>query len=316
MPKLLITGDVDLSHFGSLGLSIIHLKNPTNRLEILSELSTVDFYVIGGPEYCCEEFLNIGKNLKAIVVLGTGTSSFLDVAEAQRRGIKVFNTPGRNVESVAEFALATLIHRASRFHLSCEKMYLGEWYQTPHKSLADLKIGCIGMGNINQCLVKMIRPFNQHKVMYYATKKKPVLDKTLNLNFASLKKIFQKCDAVIVSVTGNSDTNKIIDWEILRKANPELDLIHFSAPHVICPIGLKKALDNKKIRSAFMDGFYEEWIENPGIKGDQHGLLSLPASKFTATTHIAAQTHRAISALSKNASLVLRKYLQEKDKCR
>ncbi|MFO4662724.1 NAD(P)-dependent oxidoreductase [Vibrio cholerae] len=315
MPKLLITGDVDLSAFVSTGLSITHIKKPTSRQDILAELSTTDFYVIGGPEYCSGEFLRVAEHLKAIVVLGTGTSSFVDVFEAQRRGIIVFNTPGQNAESVAEFALATLIHRASRFHLSYQSMCSGDWYQTPHKSLADIKVGCVGMGNINQCLVKMLRSFSQQKVLYYATKRKPELDKALNLQFTSLNRLFQQCDAIVVSVTGSSDTNKLIDWKVLSKAKPNLDLLHFSAPHVICPNGLKKALENKVIRSAYMDGYYGEWVENPGANNDPYGLLSLPPSEFIATTHIAAQTHQAISAVSKKAALLLNIYLQENTEC-
>ncbi|KID57895.1 hypothetical protein JF50_03870 [Pseudoalteromonas luteoviolacea] len=297
MKKLLVTGDVDITQLTQLDCQICHLKEPKDEQQIIDALVDSHYYIIGGPEHCSAQFLSAAQVLELVVVLGTGTSSFIDLKAASESGVKVMNTPKLNAQTVAQFAFATMIMRNTRFHFSWQKMQAGTWFQTPYKELAGSKIGLIGLGNINRSLLTLIRTVSDQPVYYHARSPKEVLHDTHRLEFLALPELMSTCDLVVVSVTFNETTESLIDENVLANANQELDLLCFSSPHVICPTALRNALTTKTIRSAYMDGYYQEWLDTPGVANDQYGLLSLEPSVFMATTHIAAQSREAIQAL-------------------
>ena len=59
------------------------------------------------------EFMEKAKNLKVIAMHGTGLDS-IDLEEAKKRGIKVFNTPYLNAASVAELNITLMLMAARK----------------------------------------------------------------------------------------------------------------------------------------------------------------------------------------------------------
>jgi glyoxylate reductase len=294
--KILLTGDFDLPA-GYPSERIVHLRVPRDDRDIINHLRGVTHYIVGGPEYVHDAIMDAAPDLRHIVVMGTGTNSFVDVPAATARGIAVDNTPGINIEAVAEYALGmTICHLANSFHSRAD-LLAGGWYQKPHKTLMESKIGIIGMGNIGSQLARRLHAISAGGIAYFSRTRKPEAEQAYGLTYMDVPELLQKCDAVVMCVTYTPSTHELINADALRHARPDLVLLNFSNPLTIHPSGLKDALQNGQIRFAFFDGYYNEWIRNKGMAQDSYGLLALGPDKFVATSHIAAQTHDVIARI-------------------
>src|ERR1044072_7340278 len=115
MRKVLVTGDFDIPIDAfPQSFQLTHLRYPHHPQQIIDVLAEADDYILGGPEYLSASMIDAAVLLKNLVVMGTGTSSFVDVDYATQRGIRVFNTPNLNVSAVVEFTLAMMTVCAAR----------------------------------------------------------------------------------------------------------------------------------------------------------------------------------------------------------
>ncbi|MCX6350642.1 MAG: NAD(P)-binding domain-containing protein [Bacteroidetes bacterium] len=288
--KVLITGDFDIPlHHKSI--NVIHLRTPIDNNDIIKHLVGVQHYIIGGPEFINDTIMSQAPQLKHVVVLGTGTNSFIDLEAAKTRKIKVDNTPGINADAVAEFALGTIIlNIANSFH-SRDGLLTGGWYQKPHKMLSEIKLGIIGLGNIGTKLIEKVSSISpSSKILYFSRTRKEHLERKYNLTFIDLIELVQECDIIVLCLEYNKNSHYIINAKILDSAKKGLMLFNFSNPKVVNPKDLSQSLKSGVVDFAFFDGYYEEWINNKGQQFDKYGLLNLGSDKFIATSHIAALT--------------------------
>lgn len=292
--KILLSGDFDLP-VEHAGQNVVHLRIPKDNADIIRHLPGITHYIVGGPEYVDDHIMSRAPDLRHLVVMGTGTASFVDVHAAQARNILVENTPGINAEAVAEFALgAVIFNLANSFHSQAD-LLRGGWYQRPHKTLSEVNIGIIGMGNIGQRLARKIRALSSSGIAYFSRSRKISLEKECGIKFHDMPALVASSDVVILCVTYGEDTHQIVNSDVLGKAKPGVMIFNFSNPKTIDPVSLKSNLESGRVSFAFYDGYYNEWINNSGISGDQHGLLALGPDKFVATSHIAAQAYGVIN---------------------
>ena len=287
--KILVTGNFSIpSEF--LSERVVHIQEPQSEQEIISNLAGVQHYIIGGPEYVDDHILSQAYDLQHVVVMGTQTSSFLDVGSAQSQGIEIENTPGINADAVAEFALGMVIVNSANSFLSYQNLLTGGWKQRPHKTLSEIKLGIVGMGNIGARLAKKMRALSPANISYFSRTRKEDLEIECNLEFKDLQSLIKESDALVICVTYKPETHHLINAQMLSSANKDLILLNFCHPTVVDPTALKDALESNRIKFAYIDGYYGEWNNNKGSQFDQYGLLNMGPEKFVATEHIAAQS--------------------------
>jgi D-3-phosphoglycerate dehydrogenase len=69
----------------------------------------------------------------------------------------------------------------------------------------------------------------------------------------SKKKLFKKSDILVISISLNKDTTKIVNQELLSESKNNLILINTSRAEIINQNDLIKSLKNKKIYGAALD---------------------------------------------------------------
>ncbi len=288
--KILITGDFDIPSHYDLN-NFVHIKSPKDNEDIIKNLHDIQHYIVGGPEYIDESILCHAPMLKHIVVMGTGTNSFINIDAAKKREIRVENTPGINADAVSEFALGTIILSiANSFH-SRDGLLTGKWYQKPHKSLSEIKLGVIGLGDIGTRLASKVRVISPKSEIYYFSRtRKETFENEFNIEFRPLLDLAKECDIVVLCVSYNNASHYIINRLFFNSAKKGIMLFNFSNPLVVDPIALSESLSSGSAEFAFFDGYYDEWVKNRGQEFDNYGLLKLGADKFIATSHIAALT--------------------------
>lgn len=296
MDRILVTGDFDIPA-RYMSERIVHLRAPRDDQDVIDHLTGVSQYVIGGPEYLHERIMAAAPDLRHVVLMGTGTSSFVDIAAAQARGIELENTPGINADAVAEFALGMLIVQlADGFH-SRHDLLEGGWYQKPHKTLSEAAIGIVGLGNIGGKLAARIKAVSAARVAYHSRTRKPDLERELGIAYKSLADLSRDSDALALCATYTPQTHHLIDAETLQGMKKGAILLNFGNPRLVDPLALKSGLDLGRPRLAYIDGYYNEWASNQGRERDDLGLLGLGPEKFVATSHIAALSRGVIAEL-------------------
>ncbi len=295
--KVLVTGDFNIpSEYTSKEL--VHLRTPVSNQDIVTHLKGVRHYIVGGPEYVDDEILRSAPDLKHIIVMGTGTNSFVNLTDAFNHGVHVDNTPGINADAVAEFAIgAVIFNLANSFH-SSNDLLQGGWYQKPHRTLSEVSIGIVGLGDIGSKVAKKIKAISPStELTYFSKTRKKDQEKAIGINYASLEDMVRRSDVIIMCVTYNEGSHHMINSDILNIVKSDAALFNFSNPRTIDPSALKESLTSERLSFTFYDGYYDEWINNKGQDRDQYGLLRLPPSKFVATSHIAAQADGAIESI-------------------
>lgn len=291
MRKVLVTGDFDIDKtVFSDGIELTHIRRPIDERQILEVLPDVHDYILGGPEYLSAELIDAATRLENIVVMGTGTSSFVDVKYVSDKGIKLANTPNLNVQAVAEFTLAMIVLCSARAFESAESVKAGNaWIQTPRRSLLNLKVGFVGMGSIASEVAYQLHMRGTANMRYWSRTRKESLEKSLGLQHTSLGDLVSTVDVLCIHLSGCAETFNLIDESVLACASTGLMILNLSNPKIICPRALKTYLNRNADAFCFIDGYYNEWVANKGQHDDPYGLLSLPSKKIMVTSHLAAQ---------------------------
>lgn len=283
---------------------VIEVTSPEGPEDIFLRANGVTDYILGGPEYVDADGFAQMPNLRRMVLLGTGTPSFIDENAARHHGVVVFNTPHLNADSVAEFALGMLIAGSSSAIVSADGVRSGQvWLQTPWRTLGTSRIGIVGLGHIGEALVRKLSALGVRNVAYASRARKPTLERRYGMCFKPLRALLGECDVVSLHVSYSHETHHLFNVATFAACNPDLRLYCFSNPRTIDPAAARHALDTRQLSQIYMDGYYREWTRNTGQATDEDGLLSLPRERFWATSHIAAQS---ICAIQEQLAMALR----------
>jgi D-3-phosphoglycerate dehydrogenase len=155
-----------LSALRSLNVTVDYA--PTwDRARILQELPEVDVLVLNSKINVDAEVASIGKRLRLVCRAGVGMDHF-DLDALEKAGIRAFNTPGANADSVAEQTLGmmlSLMHRISRADQQVRRF---EWKREPNRGVELLgkTVGVIGYGNTGSAVARKLAGFGCRVLAY------------------------------------------------------------------------------------------------------------------------------------------------------
>ncbi len=111
--------------------------------------------VINDATYFSEPTLRRCSGLKHIVFLGTGASSYVDVAAAERLGIKVSTIGGYGDTTVAEHAMGLVFAAARHIATMHGIVRGGGWRPMQGMELRGKTLGVVGLGGIGRELARI-----------------------------------------------------------------------------------------------------------------------------------------------------------------
>ena len=271
------------------------------KLSGFDELQNINLLVEQGgredfcsPDYICEavkdadiiitQFFPIGKelidkcsNLKYIGVLRAGYEN-VNLEYAQSKGIKVFNTVGRNAHAVSDFAIGVMIAEArniARGHFGIKN---GEWIREyPNSdSIPDFSgktVGLVGYGEIGRLVAKKLSGFDVNVMVYDPYYKGNAI------NTVSLEKVMAESDFISLHARLTKENEHMIGKKEISLMKKTAYLINTSRSGLVDEQALYDALKNNKIAGAALDVFDVE----PPAK--DYPLVTLP--NVTLTPHMA-----------------------------
>ena len=237
-----------------------------------------------------------------------GTPSNVAVATATAKGIPVFNTPARNAQAVAEMFIANLIN-LMRNTLEGIAWLEGEnWEAGAHTSYLQFKgneiagktIGMVGFGAVGQTIANLVRHFPA-EILYYDpffTSEDPAYQKV------SLEEVFRKSDVVSIHLPVNSETEGMIDENLIGLMKKEAIFVNTARAVVVQREALLSAIENGRIRGAILDVFDHEPPDALDYRLIHH-------KNVLATPHIAGATFEVEDHHADIMNLALRAFYTE-----
>ena len=114
--------------------------------------------IICGDDRLSARVLGAAPDLRVISKWGTGIDS-IDVAEAERRGIVVRNTPNAFSEPVADTVLGYVLVLARQLDRMNADMHDGQWRKPQLRALAEQTMGIVGVGNCGRAVARRAAAF-------------------------------------------------------------------------------------------------------------------------------------------------------------
>jgi D-3-phosphoglycerate dehydrogenase len=238
------------------GLKIIF--NPYGRKVKPSEflkLARNAIGVIAGTESIAQELLLKLSHLRVISRCGAGLDN-IDLAAAERLGIKVFNTADAPTLAVAELTIGLILNLLRRVNQMDSAVRRGKWKKKMGNLLQDKKVGIIGFGRIGKKVAGLLKPF-ECKIAY--------CDPFIKKGLAGIKKLTKNnllrwADIVSVHVSAK---NRILDSKEFKLMKKGAWLINVSRGEVINETVLYKYLKRGYLSGAAIDVFEEEPYNGP-----------------------------------------------------
>jgi len=213
--------------------------------------------VICGDDDFTKRVIDTLPNLKVIVKWGTGIDS-INKEYAVSKGIKVMNTPGAFTIPVAETTIGLILSFIRTINESNFLMKKGKWVKPKGKTISELTIGIIGLGEIGNKVAETLQHFGNPKIIYY-----DIVKKHTNLaEYRDLDTLLEESDVITLHCDLNPTSRHILDEDSFNLMKYPY-IINTARGGLIDQMDLIDALDIGKIAGAGLDVYENEPIIDP-----------------------------------------------------
>ncbi|UTM57787.1 phosphoglycerate dehydrogenase [Photobacterium sp. CCB-ST2H9] len=255
--------------------------------ELLEAIQDAHFVGIRSRTQLSAEVFDAAKKLIAVGCFCIGTNQ-VDLAEANRRGIPVFNAPFSNTRSVAELVLGEILLLLRGIPEKNAKAHRGEWLKSADASYEarGKKLGIIGYGHIGTQLSILAENLGMD-VYFYDIENKLTLGNATQVD--TLSELLNKADVITLHVPETLDTQNMMGAEEFARMKPGSIFINAARGTVVDIDALCSALESKHLAGAAIDVFPVE----PKTNNDP---FESPLTRFDnviLTPHIGGSTQEA-----------------------
>src|SRR5580700_5915304 len=137
--------------FRGEGFHLETLPKALSENELASRIEDVHVLGIRSKTQVTERILSSARRLLTLGCFCIGTNQ-VDLADANRRGIPVFNAPFSNTRSVAEMIMAEIVMLSRKLGDRSKEMHVGQWSKVATGSfeVRGKTLGIIGYGHIGR----------------------------------------------------------------------------------------------------------------------------------------------------------------------
>ena len=271
----------------------VEAKPTISSEELLKTVHDYDVLIVRSRTKVTKEVIEAGKSLKLVGRAGAGLDN-IDVETAEKRGIKILNTPEAPAEAVAELTLGLMLALARNIPSADKAMKEGKWTKKEliGWELKGKTLGTIGLGNIGERVAKLARALGMKILINKRTPPEQSLLKELEAEFVPMSELLKRSDIVTVHIPYNPQTHHMVGEKEFQLMKKGAYLINTSRGAIVDEKALLRTMESSRLGGAALD-VYE--IEPP----IDRTLMSLP--NVVCTPHIGAQTEET----QKTASLLL-----------
>lgn len=231
--------------------------------ELCEDIAKYDAVIISHRLKLSNYTIDKLTNCKAIVCACVGYDN-VDYRYAAEKGIRVFNVPDYGTNDVADHAFALFLSNARRildYDRALRTDMVGNWNSKSVRKfhrITSMIVGVIGLGRIGTAFAIRAKAFGM-QVCYYDPYKPDGYDKTMQMQKVErLVDLFEKCDVISIHAPLTSETNNMINWDLLKQAKKAPVIINTARGNIVNNCDVCRAIAESKIDSYLADVIDEE----------------------------------------------------------
>ena len=292
-----------LKAFSDEGFQVELIKGALDEDELIEKIKDVSILGIRSKTIVTKKVIESANKLMCIGAFCIGTNQ-INLDEAERNGIAVFNAPYSNTRSVVELSVGEMIMLIRNIPEKSNKMHAGIWDKSANNSfeIRGKKIGLLGYGNIGTQLSVICEALGM-KVYFYDAVDKLALGNAQKCN--TLEELLNTVDVLSIHVDGRKSNANIIGEKEFAQMKDGVIFMNLSRGHVVEIPALVKAIKSGKVYGAAVDVFpYEPKTNDEEFVNELRGLKNV-----ILTPHIGGSTEEAQSNIGEFVPNKLLQYI-------
>lgn len=277
-------------NFSSEGLRVFELADGIELVyrpglspgELLHEVADAEALVVRGGTPVSAEVFAAAQRLRVVGRAGIGIEN-IDLAEANRYGVVVMNTPFGSTTTTAEHTIAMLLALARQIPEASRSTKAGEWDKNRFLGveIAGKTLGVVGAGKIGRLVVERALGLKLRVIVHdpYLTEE---MVRQMGAEQVSFDELLTLADFITPHLPLRPDTENLFDDEVFAKVKPGCRIINCAIGGLIDEAALERAIASGRVAGAALDVFTKEppAPDNP--------LLARP--EVICTPHLRAST--------------------------
>jgi D-3-phosphoglycerate dehydrogenase len=269
--------------------------NPYGRVltedEVAGLVADVDG-LIAGTEPLSDRVLAQAPRLRVISRVGVGLER-IDLAAAERRGVRVFTTPDALTDAVAELTMGAMLTLLRGVHEMNAALHAGLWQKHMGRLLRGKTVGIVGLGRIGKAVALLLEPFGVRRI---ARDVEPDHEWAAanGVELMSLRKLLGDADIATIHASGR---DCLVGAEELALLRPGGFVLNVARGGLVDEVALHAALVSGRLAGCYVDTFEREPYDGP--------LRDLPNALLTPHVGSYAREARARMELEAVDNLLL-----------
>jgi len=273
--------------FERANAEVVRVNGALQGQELIDALQGFDMLGIRSKTNVTREVLEACPQLTAIGAFCIGTNQ-IDLGEASRRGIAVFNAPYANTRSVVELAVAEAIALTRHIPERNRALHERRWEKTANGAheVRGKTLGIVGYGSIGTQLSVLAEALGL-RVVFFDIAERLAIGNAKRVR--SLDELLHQSDIVSIHVDGRASNRGFFGRHELEQMRDGSILINLSRGFVLDIDALSEHLHSGHLAGAAVDVFPSE----PDANGEPFDSPLIGFDNVILTPHIGGSTLEA-----------------------
>jgi D-3-phosphoglycerate dehydrogenase len=238
---------------------------------------------LAGVEKVSAKVLESAKELKVISRNGSGVDN-IDLATAEKRGIRICKTEGANAKGVAELTVGLMFSLVRQVPFHDARMKAETWERRKGIELDSRTLGLIGCGQIGKEVAIRALGLGM-KVIAYRRHPDRTFTPSDRFSWVSFEEVLRRSDIISLHRPASPTGEPVIDGGAISKMKKGVYIINSARASLIDETSVLKALENGRISGIATDVYAKEPPENYSL---------VKHERVIATPHLGGYTEESV----------------------
>lgn len=245
------------------------------------------------------DLMDKAPHLRFIGRLGSGLE-IINLEYAEKKGIKVFNSPEGNRNAVAEHAVALILNLANNIRRGDKEVRSRIWDRESNRGieLESKTLGIIGFGHTGSSLATKFQNWGMDILVYDKYREGIEMEYDF-VKSVSLRELQQQSDVISLHLPLTSETKFLINRNFLSSCKKNMILINTSRGAVVNTADLLEYIENKHISAAGLDVYENEKPLSYNVDEQVMYEKLFNLENVILTPHVAGWTHLSLLKITK-----------------
>eukprot|EP01068_Selenidium_serpulae_P008372 Selendium_serpulae@DN496_c0_g1_i1.p1 len=270
-----------------VGNSVAHISHAAVELGTTIEAPTGIIVIQKGDTQILPELMSRATSVRWVHSWFTGIDRLAPLntfrKSAPQRSLVVTNGKGAFSSSLAEWALAAVLHFAKRIPQAMSQQKEQMWKPFSPQSLRHQTMGLVGFGDIGQCTARLAKAFGMRVIaLTRRGAERPggdsngLADELFRAEGDQRFELFRKADYVVCSLPSTEQTRHFVSHRELKAMRRSAVLVNVGRGQTVDQTALVAALRAGAIGGAALDVYEEVPVPEGDALWDSANLLMSP----------------------------------------